>query len=119
MLFLDLTVRDAQAEVVRTAAINGSLRLKSGSGQLLATIPMGLTPFLPASGGAVALTAPLSGPVILAGTVTYFELLRQNLSLILRGTVGNNAGDIVLSSVVLGTPDVITLNALSYVVPAA
>lgn len=119
MLFLDTSIRNAQAEAVRLAAVNGYINVKSGTGQTLVHLLMGGAPFNPASSGGVSLVSMLSAVATLAGKASYFELFRSDNSLILRGTVGNNAGDIVLSSVNIRLGDTVQLTALSYYTPAA
>lgn len=119
MIFLDETIRDAQADVVRQAAINGSLVIKSGQGQALVTINMGPAPFNAPSGGGVSIASPKSGTAALTGKATYFELFRNNSTLMLRGSVGNAAGDILLESVNITAGETVNVNALSYFVPPA
>lgn len=119
MIFLDETIRDAQADVVRQNAINGTLVIKSGQGQALVTINLGATPFNAPSGGGVSLGSPKSGTAALTGKATYFELFRNNSTLMLRGSVGNAAGDLLLESVNITAGDTVNTNALSYFVPPA
>jgi hypothetical protein len=119
MLLLDLTIRNAQADVVGTAAINGTLVIKSGQGQTLVTIPLGATPFLPAVDGVAGLAGPVAAVAVLSGTASYFELYRSDVSLILRGTVGVAAGDLLLTDTVVVVGDTVSVDALSYVAPEA
>lgn len=119
MLLLDLTIRTAQADVVGTAAINGTLVVKSGAGQTLVTVLLGATPFLPAVAGIASLASPVSAVAVLGGTATYFELYRSDVSLILRGSVGVAAGDLLLTDTVIVAGDTISIDALSYVAPEA
>lgn len=119
MLTLDVSIRNAQAEAVRTAAANGSLLIKSGAGNTLCTIALGSSPFAAAANGGIALNGTLSGVAGLGGTATYFELRRSDASLILQGTVSSIAADLILSTTTIQVNDTITVSSLAYYVPAA
>lgn len=119
MLLIDATIRTAQADVVGAAAANGRIYLKSGFGQLLASITLGATPFAAAVAGVTSLAAPVSAVAVLTGTAVYFELRRTDLSLILSGSVGSAAGDLILSDTYIVVGDTISVDALSYVAPEA
>jgi len=117
MLSIDITTRNAQAEVVRTAAVNGFVSIKTSHGQELARVSLGATPFNAASGGVTSLAAGHTATAVLAGTASYFELLRSDLSVILTGSIGVGVGDLQVdnSAVVIG--DTFSLDGLSYVAP--
>jgi hypothetical protein len=117
MLALDMTIRDAQAEVVRTAAANGSLIIKNGSGQALATVALGASPFNAAAGGKIELTAPITAAVVYNGTPNYFEMYTAGSVLILTGSVGVTAGDLLVSSQLFNVGDTFSLDTLAYVAP--
>lgn len=119
MLFLDITTRDAQAEAVRTAAINGSITIKSGTGSALAILALGPTPFGAPVNGTIQLLAPTWIFAIADGQATTFEMRRQDDSLILIGSVGVVAGDMLVTDTVVGTGDSFVVNTLTYTAPEA
>lgn len=119
MLSIAVSIRNAQAQVVATAAANGSIVIKSGTGQTLSTIPLGATPFSAPSNGAVALAAPVFGPVSASGTATYFELYSSTSSLILSGTCSVSSGDLVLTDVAMLVGDTVNIDTFAYVAPEA
>ena len=117
MLYADVSLRNAQAEDFRTAAVNGSIVIKSSTGQTLVTIALGSTPFNAASGGGVSLAAAQSGVAAASGKASYFELYRSNSTLVVRGSIGSAAGDLVLSSTTITSGDTVQITALAYYVP--
>ncbi|MFA6132480.1 MAG: hypothetical protein WC869_00535 [Phycisphaerae bacterium] len=117
MLFADVSLLNAQAQVVRDAAVNGTLILKSGTGQTLATFALGAAPFAAPINGVINLATPLLATAVFTGTATYFELYRSDLSLILRGSVGIAAGDLVLTDTAVVTGYSIRIDTLAYVAP--
>lgn len=119
MLSIDATIRTSQANIVRTAAVNGHLYIKTGRGQLLVDIPLGAAPFAAAADGVVQLTDPVSAVAAYTGTASYFELRRSNHTLILSGSVSSTAGDLVLSDTYIVVGDTVIVDTLSYVAPEA
>ena len=119
MISIAESIRNAQAEVVATAAVNGSIVIKSGTGQELCTVALGATPFSAAAGGAVALAAPVSGTVSATGTAVYFELYSSTTDLILSGSCAIDAGDLVLTDTAMGIGDTVNITDFTYVAPEA
>lgn len=119
MLLVDPTILTSQADVVGSAAANGHLYIKSGAGRLLVDIALGATPFAAAVAGVASLVAPVSAVAAATGTAVTFELRRSSLSLIVVGSVGSAAGELVLSDTYIVVGDTISIDALSYVAPEA
>ena len=117
MLALDMAIRNAQAEVVRAAAVGGSILVKDGRGQALVTVALGATPFNAAAGGKIELAASHTGTAVYSSTAVYFEMYTSAVELILTGSVGVTAGDLMVSDTVVNTGDTLSLDALAYVAP--
>ncbi len=119
MLLLDVSMRNIQADAVAAESANGFLVIKSSTGQTLVTAQLPAAPFNPAASGAIELAAPVAGVAVASGVASYFELYRAGMTLILRGTVGSQAGDIVLTSTTINVTDTVSIDNLTYVVPEA
>ena len=119
MLTVDVSTLNAQAEVVRTASANGAVILRTSTGVQLASVPLGATPFSPASGGSTSLTANHTAVATASGSATHFELRRSDDSLILTGSVGLGVGDLRLTDTLVNAGDTVSLDALTYVAPGA
>jgi hypothetical protein len=119
MLITDLSIRNAQAEVVRAAAANGIVIVKTAYNREVVRVSLGANSFGAAVGGVTSLLAGHTGVVTRAGTAAQFELRRQDLSLILSGGVGVGVGDLRVDNTAVAVGDTFSLDGLSYVAPGA
>lgn len=119
MLNVDVSIRNAQADLVAAEADSGFVVVKSGTGQTLCTANLPATPFNTAVDGTVELANPVLATVTVTGVAAYFELYRANMTLILTGSVSAVAGDMLVSDTSFVLGDTLNIEALAYVAPGA
>lgn len=122
---LNTALKNTLLDGLDTTFNSGSLVIRTGSppgannaatGTVLATVPLPVDAFAPASGGSKAAQGTwqdLSADA--SGTAGYFRLLNSGGTLVLEGTVTatGGGGDLTLDNVVLATGQQVTITAFT------